>query len=157
MVAGAARIRVTFSVDADGLLSVTAREESSGVQASIEVKPSYGLTDIEIENMLRDSMSHAEDDKEARSLREQQVDADRVIEALEAALAADGAHLLNREERQRVDTALNQLKSIVRSDNKEEIKTGIEALEKACGFYVERRMNASIRRAMAGHRVEEFE
>lgn len=157
MVAGAARIRVTFSVDADGLLSVTAREESSGVQASIEVKPSYGLTDKEIENMLRDSMSHAQDDKEARSLREQQVDADRVIEALEAALATDGEQLLNDEERQQVESALNGLKSIARSDSKDEIKTAIEALEKACGFYVERRMNQSIQSAMSGHNVNEFE
>jgi len=157
MVAGAARIRVTFSVDADGLLSVTAREESSGVQASIEVKPSYGLTDKEIENMLRDSMSHAQDDKEARSLREQQVDADRVIEALEAALAVDGEQLLNDEERQQVESALNGLKSIARSDSKDEIKTAIEALEKACGFYVERRMNQSIQSAMSGHNVNEFE
>ena len=157
MVAGAARIRVTFSVDADGLLSVTAREESSGVQASIEVKPSYGLTDKEIESMLRDSMSHAQDDKEARSLREQQVDADRVIEALEAALAADGDQLLSEEERQRVESALNQLQAIAHSGSKQEIKTAIEALEKACGFYVERRMNQSIQSAMSGHNVNEFE
>ena len=157
MVAGAARIRVTFAVDADGLLSVSAVEQSSGVQASIEVKPSYGLTDNEIETMLCDSMAHAQDDKQARSLREQQVDADRVIEALEAALTADGDRLLNAEERQQVEAALNGLRTIARSDDGKEIKSGIEALERACGFYVERRMNQSIQTAMSGHNVKDFE
>ena len=132
-------------------------EQSSGVQASIEVKPSYGLTDGEIETMLRDSMAHAQDDKQARSLREQQVEADRVIEALEAALAADGDHLLNAQERRQVESALNQLRTIARSEDGAQIKAGIEALEKACGFYVERRMNQSIKAAMAGHKVNEFE
>ena len=157
MVAGAARIRVTFAVDADGLLNVSAMEESSGVQASIEVKPSYGLTDNEIETMLRDSMAHAEDDKEARSLREQQGEADRVIEALEAALAADGDALLSAAERQQVDAALNNLRALARADSSSEIKAGIEALEQACGFYVERRMNQSIQTAMSGHNVKDFE
>lgn len=157
MVAGAARIQVTCAVDADGLLSVSAVEQSSGVHASIEVKPSYGLTDNEIETMLRDSMAHAQDDKQARSLREQQVEADRVIEALEAALAADGDLLLNAEERQQVETALNGLRAIARSDDGNLIKSGLETLEKACGFYVERRMNQSIQVAMSGHNVDEFE
>ncbi|MET0048337.1 MAG: Fe-S protein assembly chaperone HscA [Sedimenticola sp.] len=157
MVAGAARIRVTFSVDADGLLSVEAEEQSSGVKASIEVKPSYGLTDSEIETMLRDSIEHAEDDMEARRLREQQVEADRVIEALQAALAEDGDALLNEAERGSVEAALEQLVAVSRSDNHGEIKQGIEALEKACEFYVERRMNASVKNAMSGHSVDEFE
>ncbi|MET0119276.1 MAG: Fe-S protein assembly chaperone HscA [Sedimenticola sp.] len=157
MVAGAARIRVTFSVDADGLLSVEAEEQSSGVKASIEVKPSYGLTDSEIETMLRDSIEHAEDDMEARRLREQQVEADRVIEALQAALAEDGDALLNETERGSVEAALEQLVAVSRSDNHGEIKQGIEALEKACEFYVERRMNASVKNAMSGHSVDEFE
>ncbi|MET0103379.1 MAG: Fe-S protein assembly chaperone HscA [Sedimenticola sp.] len=157
MVAGAARIRVTFSVDADGLLSVEAEEQSSGVKASIEVKPSYGLTDSEIETMLRDSIEHAEDDMEARRLREQQVEADRVIEALQAALAEDGDALLNETERGSVEAALEQLIAVSRSDNHGEIKQGIEALEKACEFYVERRMNASVKNAMSGHSVDEFE
>ncbi|MEN8179374.1 MAG: Fe-S protein assembly chaperone HscA [Pseudomonadota bacterium] len=157
MVAGAARIQVTFAVDADGLLSVSALEQSSGVQASIEVKPSYGLSDHEIETMLRDSMAHAQDDKQARSLREQQVEADRVIEALEAALAADGDHLLTVEERQQVEAALNGLRAMARSEDGREIKQAIEALEKACGFYVERRMNQSIQTAMSGHNVKDFE
>ncbi|MEN8168255.1 MAG: Fe-S protein assembly chaperone HscA [Pseudomonadota bacterium] len=157
MVAGAARIRVTFVVDADGLLSVSAVEQSSGVQANIEVKPSYGLTDSEIETMLRDSMAHAQDDMQARGLREQQVEADRVIEALEAAMMADGDRLLNNEERQQVEVALNGLRSIARSDDGKEIKNGIEALEKVCGFFVERRMNQSIQAAMSGRNVKDFE
>ena len=127
------------------------------VQASIEVKPSYGLTDNEIETMLRDSMAHAEDDKEARSLREQQVEADRVIEALEAALAADGDALLSAAERQQVDAALNRLRVLARAQSSSDIKAGIEALEQACGFYVERRMNQSIQTAMSGHNVKDFE
>ncbi|OOZ36173.1 Fe-S protein assembly chaperone HscA [Solemya velesiana gill symbiont] len=157
MVAGAARIRVTFSVDADGLLSVEAQEQSSGVKASIEVKPSYGLTDSEIETMLRDSIEHAEDDMEARRLREQQVEADRVIEALRAALDEDGKVLLNEQELESVEAALEKLVAISRSDSHSEIKQGIEALEKACEFYVERRMNASVKSAMSGHSVDEFE
>jgi molecular chaperone HscA len=157
MVAGAARIRVTFAVDADGLLSVSALEQSSGVQASIEVKPSYGLSDGEIETMLRDSMTYARQDKQARSLREQQVEADRVIEALEAALEADGERLLDAQERRRVDGALDELRAVARAEDPERIKHAIEALEQACGFYVERRMNQSIQTAMAGHKVNEFE
>ncbi|MCU7906999.1 MAG: Fe-S protein assembly chaperone HscA [Candidatus Thiodiazotropha sp. (ex Epidulcina cf. delphinae)] len=157
MVAGAARIRVTFAVDADGLLSVSAIEQSSGVQASIEVKPSYGLTDNEIETMLRDSIAHAGEDKRARDLREQQVEADRVIEALEAALAEDGERLLNQEERRQVASALDGLRSVARADQRQVIKAAIAALEKRCGFYVERRMNQSIQQAMSGHKVDEFE
>ncbi|MES9888091.1 MAG: Hsp70 family protein, partial [Candidatus Sedimenticola sp. 6PFRAG1] len=129
MVAGAARIRVTFSVDADGLLSVEAQEQSSGVKASIEVKPSYGLTDSEIETMLRDSIEHAEDDMEARRLREQQVEADRVIEALRAALDEDGEMLLSQDEFATVEASLGALQSAARSDSHTAIKQSIEALE----------------------------
>jgi molecular chaperone HscA len=157
MVAGAARIRVTFAVDADGLLNVSAVEQSSGVQASIEVKPSYGLTDNEIETMLRDSIEHAGEDKQLRSLREQQVEADRVIEALEAALAEDGDQLLAADERQLVEQALEAVKTVARADDQKVIKTAIEQLESRCGFYVERRMNQSIQQAMSGHKVDEFE
>ena len=157
MVAGAARILVTFAVDADGLLSVEAREQSTGVNASIEIKPSYGLTDGEIEGMLRDSIEHAAEDVEARRLREQQVEAERVVEALTAALADDGDELLERQEREVVEQALAELKQIATSDNHQQIKAGVAALEKACEFYVERRMNANVRRAMSGHSVEDFE
>ncbi|MCG8056227.1 MAG: Fe-S protein assembly chaperone HscA [Candidatus Thiodiazotropha endolucinida] len=157
MVAGAARIRVTFAVDADGLLSVSAIEQSSGVQANIEVKPSYGLTDQEIETMLRDSIAHADADKQARSLREQQVEAERVIEALHAALAEDGERLLDATERQQVDAALETLRTVSKDGDQEQIKNQIAELEKSCGFYVERRMNQSIQQAMSGHSVDEFD
>ena len=156
MVAGAARIRVTFQVDADGLLSVTAREETSGVAASIAVKPSYGLSDSEIEAMLRDSMTHARDDMEARKLREQQVEADRVIEALNAALAADGAQFLSAEERARIDAAAAELERLRRGEDPRAIKQAIEAVELASADYVARRMDANIRKAMAGHAVDDF-
>ncbi|MEW8321895.1 MAG: Fe-S protein assembly chaperone HscA [Candidatus Thiodiazotropha taylori] len=157
MVAGAARIRVTFAVDADGLLSVSAIELSSGVQANIEVKPSYGLTDQEIETMLRDSIAHADADKQARSLREQQVEAERVIEALQAALVEDGERLLDATERQQVDAALETLRAVSKDGDQEQIKNQIAELEKSCGFYVERRMNQSIQQAMSGHSVDEFD
>lgn len=157
MVAGAARIRVTFSVDADGLLSVAAEEQSSGVKASIEVKPSYGLTDSEIESMLKESFEHAQEDMEARKLREQQVEAERVIEALTAAIADDGDELLDEAERSRVESALHDLQAIISSGSFAEIKTAVESLEKRCEFYVERRMNVSVRKAMSGHSVNDFE
>jgi len=156
MVAGAARIRVTFEVDADGLLQVTALEQGSGVQARVEVKPSYGLTDNEIEIMLRDSMVHAGEDLDARRLREQQVEASRVIEALTAALAADGNVLLDATERSQVEAALADLRRVVAGNDADAVRRGILALEQACGFYVERRMNKGIQAAMAGQRVDEF-
>ncbi len=158
MVAGAARIRVTFSVDADGLLNVAAEELGSGVSASVEVKPSYGLTDSEIEGMLRDSIDYAQHDLDTRRLREQQVEAQRVIEALTAALLDDGRELLNDDEYQQVDTALNIFKSKLDSmADAETIQSEIEALERCCEFYVERRMNSSVKKAMSGHSVDEFE
>jgi molecular chaperone HscA len=156
MVAGAAHIRVSFQVDADGLLSVTAREETSGAAASIAVKPSYGLADNEIETMLRDSMTHARDDMEARKLREQQVEADRVIEALSSALAVDGAAFLQAAERARIDTAAAELERLRGNDDPRAIKLAIEAVEKASADYVARRMDANIRKAMAGHAVDDF-
>ncbi len=157
MVAGAARIRVTFSVDADGLLSVEAEELSQGVKARVEVKPSYGLTDDEVANMLRASIDHAEDDMATRKLAEERVEAQRVVEALGAALAADGDQLLQPEERQRIDAALGDLQQAAAGDDADAIRKAIEDLEKTCEFYVERRMNNSVRKAMAGHKVDEFE
>jgi molecular chaperone HscA len=158
MVAGAARIRVTFSVDADGLLNVDAEEQGSGVRASVEVKPSYGLTDSEVESMLRDSISHAQNDLEARRLREQQVEGQRVVEALTAALADDATELLSEEEFQQVKASLDQFILKLESlSDAEAIKTEVERLEKSCGFYVERRMNSSVKKAMSGHKVDEFE
>ncbi len=156
MVAGAARIRVTFQVDADGLLNVTAEELTRGVKTSIEIKPSYGLSDREIETMLKDSMAHASDDRDARRLREEQVEADRVLEALRAALAADGDELLTAEERAAIDAAAVTLAERRLGSDYRAIKQAIDAVEQASSVYVERRMNSSIRAAMTGHRVDEF-
>lgn len=156
MVAGAARIQVTYQVDADGLLSVSAHELTSGVESTIEIKPSYGLTDNEIESMLRDSLSHAKEDIECRQLREQQVEAARMIEAVEAALAEDGAQLLNQQEQYDIRTALDVIKAVQNGDDHKIIKRAIEKLEKASAEFAARRMNASIKRALAGHKVEEF-
>jgi len=157
MVAGAARIRVTFQVDADGLLSVTAEETVSGAKTSIEVKPSYGLDDNEIERMLKDSMEYAQDDMEARRLREQQVEADRVIEALHAALTEDGDELLSVDERKAIESTAKNLANARDGSDYLAIKQAIDKVEKASSDYVARRMDTSIRKAMAGHRVDEFE
>jgi molecular chaperone HscA len=154
-VAGAPRIRVTFQVDADGLLSVHAREENSGTEASVDVKPSYGLTDDEIESMLRASMEHAEEDMKARSLREEQVEAERVIEALDSAIKADG-DLLEDEERKSIAAARDRLVSTRSGNDPDRIKQAISELETACEDFVARRMNTSIRKAMKGHSVDEY-
>ena len=155
-VAGAARIRVTFQVDADGLLIVSAREENSGIEASIDVKPSYGLSDTEIETMLRDSIEHAEDDMHSRSLREQQVEADRVLEALDAALAVDGDQLLSDDERAAIMTARSELAEVKTGADIDAIEQSIKQLEKTCEGYVARRMNSNIKVAMQGHSIEEY-
>jgi len=157
MVAGAARIRVTFSVDADGLLNVEAAEQTTGVSASVTVKPAYGLSDDEITGMLRASIEHAGEDREARALAEEQVEGRRVVEALSAALASDADELLSAEERDRVGAALQGLvDALDRSEDPAEIQRAIKSVEADCEFYVERRMNSGIRKAMAGHRIDEF-
>jgi len=156
MTAGAARIRVSYQVDADGLLSVTAQEQTSGVQAHIEVKPSYGLTDKEIETMLRNSLDHAQDDMEARRLREQQVEADRVLEALQAALQEDGDKFLSSEERAAIEQAADKLDGLRNGGDHRAIRKAIEKLESVSTIYVDRRMNANIQKVMAGHSVDEF-
>jgi molecular chaperone HscA len=155
-VAGAARIRVTFQVDADGLLIVNAREENSGIEASIDVKPSYGLSDAEVETMLRESIEHAEDDMHLRSLREQQVEAERVLEALDAALAVDGDQLLSAQEKDRILAARQDLLDMKSDSDKERIKQAIKKLEASCEDYVARRMNSNIKVAMQGHSIEEY-
>ena len=155
-VAGAARIRVTFQIDADGLLIVSAREENSGVEASIDVKPSYGLSDSEVETMLRDSLEHAEDDMHSRSLREQQVEADRVIEALDSALAVDADQLLSAQEKSQILEARQVLVEVKSSSDKDKIKQSIKQLEAVCEDYVARRMNSNIKNAMQGHSIEEY-
>jgi len=156
MVAGAARIRVTFQVDADGLLSVAAREQGTGVEATITVKPSYGLTDAEIERMLRDSIAHVSDDNAARNLREQQVDADRVLEAVQAALRADGEKYLNRDERAIIDTSMLALQNARAGTDTNAIKQAIAVVDNATQAFATRRMDAGVRAALTGHRLDEF-
>jgi len=156
MVAGAARIRVTFQVDADGLLNVAAEEKMTGARSSIVVKPSYGLSDTEIERMLGDSLSHAREDMELRRLREEQVEADRVLEALRAALTEDGDRILSAGEREVIEAAARELAAARDGADYRAIKAGIGTVEQASSEYVARRMNENIRKAMAGHRVDEF-
>ena len=155
MVAGAARIRVTFQVDADGLLSVTAEETTSGVRSSIEVKPSYGLQETEIEQMLRDSFAYAKEDMVARALREQQVEAGRVLEALAAALAVDGEELLSAEERARIDECIAALMQARSGNEIQPIKRAIEQLDQATAEFAARRMDASVRKVLKGHKLDE--
>ncbi|MDH5633832.1 MAG: Fe-S protein assembly chaperone HscA [Gammaproteobacteria bacterium] len=156
MAAGAARIRVTYQVDADGLLNVSAREEISGVSAEIEVKPSYGLSDGEIERMLRDSIEHAREDMDARNLQEQRVDADRLLEALHAALAQDGDALLDTLERVRIDEAMSNLSRARDGQDLDWIKQAVDELDKASSEFAARRMDAGIRAALRGHTLEEI-
>jgi molecular chaperone HscA len=157
MAAGAARIRVTFQVDADGLLSVTAREQETGLESSVQVKPSYGLSDSEISTMIKDSMEHARDDMDARNLREQQVEADRVIDALQIALDADGEKLLSGEERAAIDSEVARVKEIIRSENWQKLKEAVAALNRATTEFAARRMNASIQSALAGQSLDSLE
>lgn len=157
MAAGAARIRVSYQVDADGLLSVEAAELTSGAQASIEVKPSFGLGDLEIERMLKDAFSYAEDDMQMRRLKEQQVAAIRVLEALDNALAQDGKTLLTNDEMRTIIQARDHLEKLSRiSKEFSEIKMAVAALEQASEIFVSRRMNANVRKAMAGHHISEY-
>lgn len=155
MAAGAARIRVTFQVDADGLLSVTAHETVSGVESTVQVKPSFGLTDGEIETMLRDSMDHAEEDVLARSLREQQVEADRILESVESAIAVDG-DLLEADERTKIADSVALLHQLRDGNDPQKIKQAIQALNQASIDFAARRMDAGIQSAMTGHKVDEF-
>ncbi|HAT1622806.1 TPA: Fe-S protein assembly chaperone HscA [Raoultella planticola] len=152
--AGGAHIRVTFQVDADGLLSVTAMEKSTGVEASIQVKPSYGLTDSEIATMIKDSMSHAEQDIQARMLAEQKVEAARVLESLESALAADAA-LLSAAERQAIDEATAQLRAVAAGDDADAIKDAIKNTDTQTQEFAARRMDQSVRTALKGQSVDE--
>ena len=154
MPAGGAHIRVTFQVDADGLLSVSAMEKSTGVEASIQVKPSYGLTDDEIATMIKDSMSFAEQDVKARMLAEQKVEAARVLESLAGALATDAA-LLSAAERQVIDEAAAALAQAAEGDNVDAIENAIKNVDKQTQEFAARRMDASVRQALKGHSVDE--
>ncbi|AWC81622.1 Fe-S protein assembly chaperone HscA [Serratia ureilytica] len=152
--AGGAHIRVTFQVDADGLLSVTAMEKSTGVEASIQVKPSYGLSDSEIAGMIKDSMANAQSDVGARKLAEQRVEAARVLESLQGALATDAA-LLSEAESQAIAAATQALQQAVQGEDPAAIEDAIKTLDAQTQDFAARRMDASIRRALAGHSVDE--
>ena len=155
MVAGAARIRVTFQVDADGLLSVAAREMGSGVEASVVVKPSYGLADEQIAQMLKDGFAHAEDDMLARSLREARVDAERLVLATGAALVADG-HLLADTERDTISALMAALQFTAAGDDAHAIEQAVEALADGTEAFAAARMDNGIRQALAGRRIEDL-
>ncbi|WP_445940680.1 Fe-S protein assembly chaperone HscA [Pseudomonas sp.] len=157
MVAGAAKIRVTFQVDADGLLSVAARELASGVEASIQVKPSYGLTDGEIARMLQDSFKNAGDDKVARVLREQQVDAQRLLEAVEAALLVDGERLLEADERLAIDAQIEQLRDLMAGSDGLAIEQQTKRLTQVTDAFAARRLDATVKAALAGRSLDEIE
>jgi molecular chaperone HscA len=156
MVAGAARIRVTFQVDADGLLAVSAREQTTGVEASVTVKPSYGLSDDEIAVMLKDSMAHTRDDAQRRALKEAQVEAQRLIEAVQSALKTDG-ELLSPEQLAKVETAIANLQATAIGENRRHITLAMDDLESETKEFAARRMNKSIHNAFAGKRIEELE
>ncbi|MCM8595032.1 Fe-S protein assembly chaperone HscA [Accumulibacter sp.] len=156
MVAGAARIRVTFQVDADGLLSVTAREQTSGVEASTVVKPSYGLSDDEIAGMLKDSLLHVRDDAQRRALKEAQVEAQRLIEAVRSAIDAD-AELLSADELSRIQNELTRLQALSLSDSRRQIVLAMDDLEAETKAFASRRMDKSIRRAFAGRKIGELD
>ena len=153
-VAGAARIRVSFQIDADGLLSVTAREQTTGVEAHVEVKPTYGLADDQITSMLQDAVGSTAQDMQLRSLREAQVDARRLLDATDAALAQDG-HLLNEAETAAVRAVMFQLAEVLETEEDVQgLRIASAELSSATGEFAARRMNASIQQALAGRTVE---
>ena len=152
MTAGAARIRVTFQVDADGLLSVTAREETKGIEANITVKPSYGLSDDEITNMLKSSFGSAETDKQARALAEAKVDAMSLVSAINIALEQDG-HLLSTEEKGPINSAITRLEDLLNNEDNHAIHDATEALNTATEQFAAKRMDVSVSRALAGKNI----
>ena len=155
MTAGAAHIRVTFKVDADGLLSVSAMEKSSGVESSIEVKPSFGLDDGKIAQMIKDSMNNAKADIDARMLKEQQVEAARVIESIQAALSAD-SYLLSAEDINDIEAAIKTLAQTSQGNDVSAIEAAIDKLDHSTAIFAERRMDSSINKALAGQSVEKL-
>ena len=157
MVAGAARIRITFQVDADGLLSVSARETSSGVEAHVTVKPSYGLSDAEVARMLQDSSTHARGDMQARALAEAKVEGERLIESTQAALQEDGVALLRPEEMSAIERLMGALQHALAGTDMNAIKRDTAALNQGTVEFASRRMDRSVRKALTGHRLDELE
>jgi molecular chaperone HscA len=155
MAAGAARIRITYQVDADGLLSVSARELRSGVEASITVKPSYGLADDDVARMLQESFSSADVDMQQRALREEQVEAERILLATQSALDADGA-LLSDQERADIASLLESVRAAKQGDDHQAIKEAVEALARGTEEFAARRMDRSVRSALAGRKLDEI-
>jgi molecular chaperone HscA len=159
MVAGAPRIRITYQVDADGLLTVSARETRSGVEASITVKPSYGLADDEVARMLQDSYSSAQGDMQARALREEQVEAERILLATQSALDED-ANLLSPEERADVDALMQRTRDVVAASLRGDVdhaavKAAVEELARGTEEFASRRMDRSVRNALAGKALDQ--
>ena len=157
MVAGAAKIRVTFQVDADGLLGVTARELSSGVEASVQVKPSYGLTDNEISGMLQESIENATRDRQARALQEQRVDAERLLETVRAALQADAEALLSKDEQAEIEKHMEALEQVRHGDDINAIARHVQQLNHATNEFATRRLDATVHTALAGRQLNEME
>jgi molecular chaperone HscA len=157
MAAGAARIRVTFQVDADGLLSVMAKEQTSGVEANIVVKPSYGLSEDDIVEMLQTSFNTAESDKQARALQEARVEAQRLLEAIDAALIKDGEALLSEAERQTIEANMEHLRELAKAEDSHAIHDAVEALNHTTEEFAARRMDASVKKALAGHNLNTLE
>jgi molecular chaperone HscA len=156
MVAGAGRVRVTFQVDADGLLSVSAQEKTTGAEASVTVKPSYGLADSDIERMLRDSYEHAKEDMHSRALNEHRVDAQRLLDATRTALQEDVA-LLNSDELKDIEEKMQKLAAVLPASDPRAIKLASDALNRATEEFAARRMDAGVRRALAGKSVESLD
>jgi molecular chaperone HscA len=152
MAAGAARVRVTYQVDADGLLHVSAKESTSGAEAAVTVKPSYGLADADIERMLRDSFEHAKEDMHVRALSEYRVDGQRLLQATRSALARDGK-LLSTEERESIQTAVAALEKLLPGTDARAIKRAVDALNRATEEFAQRRMDEGVRRALAGKKI----
>jgi len=157
MAAGAAKIRVAFQVDADGLLNVSAKELSTGVESAVQVKPSYGLSDNEITRMLQESYSKAAEDRESRSLREQQVEAERLVGALRSAIAADGEALLSDQELKDLEAEINVLISLSEGTSAAAIEAGVDHLAQVSDFFASRRMDRSIQSALQGQRVDQLD
>ncbi len=157
MKAGMARVHVTFTVDADGILTVSAREETTGVEQSIEVKPSYGLTDAEIEAMLRESIAHAKEDITVRLLAESRVEAERMLAEVHSALKEDAAALLDPKERERIEAQAKELRRALKSADRDAIDGAVQELDGICSHFAEKRVNNALKKALAGKKILEVE